>query len=129
MKIDKQLIEKLLTEAKSSPRLRKNFDLRDSNEDQSQRMLNALMPGTEMPIHRHRESSETVMLLFGRMDEVFYDNNKCEISRCHLDTQKGIYGAQIPMGTWHTVEVFEPTVILETKNGPYHSLSPDEILG
>ena len=128
MRIDKQLIEQLLSEAASSPRLRKNLDLRNSEMDQSQRMLNALMPGTELPIHRHNDSSETVMLLCGCMDEIYFDNNRCEIARIHLDAKQGVYGVQIPQGQWHTIEVFEPTVILETKNGPYHPLSPEDIL-
>ena len=128
MTIDKRLLEQLLAEAASSPRLRKSFDLRDSAQDQSQRMLNALMPGTELPIHRHTDSSETVMLLCGCMDEIYYDDYKSEIARIHLDKKQGVYGVQIPQGQWHTIEVFEPSVILETKNGPYHPLSPDDIL-
>ena len=128
MTIDRQLIDHLLTEAAASPRLRKNYDLRDTVDDQSQRMLNALMPGTKLPIHRHTDSSETVMLLCGCMDEVFYDDNCCEIARHHLDPRQGLYGLQIPKGMWHTLEVFEPTVILETKNGPYHPLPPADIL-
>ena len=128
MTIDKSLLEQLLAEAASSPRLRKSFDLRNSDMDQSQRMLNALMPGTELPIHRHNESSETVMLLCGCMDEIYYDDNKSETARIHLDTKQGVYGVQIPQGQWHTIEVFEPTVILETKNGLYHPLSPEDIL-
>ena len=128
MTIDRQLIEQLLVEAATSPRLRKNFDLRNAEGDQSQRMLNALMPGTELPIHRHCESSETVVLLCGCMDEVFYDDNCCEIARHHLDPRQGFYGLQIPKGMWHTLEVFEPTVILETKNGTYHPLSSEDIL-
>ena len=128
MTIDKSLLEQLLAEAASSPRLRKSFDLRNSDMDQSQRMLNALMPGTELPIHRHTDSSETVMLLCGCMDEIYYDDYKSEIARIHLDKKQGVYGVQIPQGQWHTIEVFEPTVILETKNGPYHPLSPEDIL-
>ena len=128
MTIDRQLIEQLLAEAAASPRLRKNYDLRDTEDDQSQRMLNALMPGTILPIHRHTDSSETVMLLCGCMDEVFYDDNCCEIARHHLDPRQGLYGLQIPKGMWHTLEVFEPTVILETKNGSYHPLPPADIL-
>lgn len=128
MTIDNRLLEQLLAEAASSPRLRKSFDLRNSEMDQSQRMLNALMPGTELPIHRHNDSSETVMLLCGCMDEVFYDDNRCEIARYHLDPKQGLFGLQIPKGMWHTIEVYEPTVIFEIKNGTYHPLSPEDIL-
>ena len=128
MRIDKQLIEQLLAEAAANPRLRQNFDLRNSEADQSQRMLNALMPGTELPIHRHCESSETVLMICGSMDEVYYDNNKREIARYHLDIQQGLFGLQVPKSQWHTIEVFEPSVILETKNGQYQPLSPDDIL-
>ncbi len=128
MTINRELIDRLLVEAAASPRLRKNLDLRDAESDYSQRMLNALLPGTVMSIHRHCDSTETVMLLCGRMDEVFYDDNKRETGRCHLDAALGNYGVQIPRGAWHSVQVFEPTVILETKNGQYHPLSPDDIL-
>ena len=128
MTIDRQLIEQLLAEAATSARLRKNYDLRDTETDQSQRMLNALIPGTELPIHRHTDSSETVMLLCGCMDEVFFDDNRFEIARHHLDPKQGLFGLQIPKGMWHTIEVFEPTIILETKNGTYHPLSPEDIL-
>lgn len=128
MTIDRELIDRLLAEAAASPRLRKNLDLRDAESDQSQRMLNALMPGTVLPIHRHCDSSETVIMLTGSMDEIFYDADKCEIGRCHLDAKQGNHGVQIPKGTWHTIEVYEPTVILEAKNGQYRPLAPDDIL-
>ena len=120
MQIDDKLLDELLAEAAQSPRLRMHRDLRDTAEDQSQRMLNALLPGTFLPIHRHEETSETVVIMRGKMDEVFYDGEHgSEIARFTLDVRLGHYGMSIPRGMWHTVEVHEPTVIIEMKNGPF----------
>lgn len=127
MLIDNGLIDALLTQAKGSPRLRQNFDLRNSAKDTSQRMLNALMPGTEVPIHRHEETDETVVCLMGKLEEVMYEEHLNEnggrvfkeVRRQVLAPAEGLYGMQIPAGTWHTVKVIEPTVILEAKDGPY----------
>ena len=74
MKIDNTLLDELTAQAQASPRLRMNMDLRDSAEDQSQRMLNAIEPGSEVPIHRHRKTSETVVVLRGRVVEEYYDD-------------------------------------------------------
>ena len=128
MTIDNNLLANLLRQAQLSPRLRQSHDLRNSAEDQSQRMLNALLPGTELPIHRHPTTSESVFLLHGRMDEVFFDNNGQETARIQLDPSQGIYGVQIPQGTWHTVEVFQPSVIVEMKAGSYQPITPQDIL-
>ena len=120
MQIDDKLLDELLAEAAQSSRLRMHRDLRDTAEDQSQRMLNALLPGTFLPIHRHEETSETVVIMRGKMDEVFYDGEHgSEIARFTLDVRLGHYGMSIPRGMWHTVEVHEPTVIIEMKNGPF----------
>ena len=119
MTINKELIGRLLAEAAASPRLRMNYDLRNSAEDGSQRMFNALMPGTRLPIHRHTKSSESVVVICGAMDEIFYDESGNETERIHLGPTKGNFGCQIPMGVWHSVEVFEPTVIMEAKDGRY----------
>ena len=81
--------------------------------------MNALLPGTEVVIHRHPNSSESVICLCGRMDEVFYDDNMKEVKRISLCPAKGVYGCQIPIGVWHRVEVFEPSVIFEAKDGKY----------
>lgn len=96
-----------------------NYDLRTSSDDGGQRMLNALMPGTNVPIHRHPQSNENVILLCGKMVEVLYDNEGVETERIHLDPSLGIYGCVVPAGAWHTVEVLEPSVIYEAKDGKY----------
>lgn len=119
MLINHQLLSDLLSQAKQSERLRANLDMRTSPEDNSQRMLNALQPGTVVPIHRHPLSTENVFLLMGSMDEVFYDENGNETNRIHLNPIEGSYGCVVPAGVWHTVEVFEPSVIFEAKDGKY----------
>ena len=123
LEIDKLLIERLFEQAKVSPRLRMNYDLRTSSADTSQRMLNALLPGTEVPIHRHEETAETVVCLSGRLEELIYeempDGTFQEVSRHMLCPDEGKYGIQIPAGAWHTIRVQEPSVIFEAKDGAY----------
>ena len=134
LKINKEFLESLLSQAKDNPRLRQNYDLRTCEEDKSQRMLNALMPGTEVAIHRHPDSSESVICLCGRMDVVIYEEvvvyiqngeettsqvSYNETERISLAPVEGKCGCAIPKGAWHTVEVFEPTVIFEAKNKAY----------
>ena len=134
LKINKEFLESLLSQAKDNPRLRQNYDLRTCEEDKSQRMLNALMPGTEVAIHRHPNSSESVVCLCGRMDVVVYDevvtyvqdgeDKKQKVSyneteRISLAPVEGKFGCSIPKGAWHTVEVFEPSVIFEAKDRAY----------
>ena len=119
MEIDKELLEKLFDQARHNPRLRQNFDLRTSADDNSQRMLNALLPETVVPIHRHPQSTESVFLLCGKIVEVICDENGNEIERIHLDPSVGNYGCVVPQGAWHTVEILEPSVIYEAKDGKY----------
>ena len=134
LKINKEFLESLLSQVKDNPRLRQNYDLRTCEEDKSQRMLNALMPGTVVAIHRHPDSSESVVCLCGRMDVVVYDevvtyvqdgeDKKRKVSyneteRISLAPVEGKFGCSIPKGAWHTVEVFEPTVIFEAKDRAY----------
>ena len=123
LEIDKLLLERLFEQAKESPRLRMNYDLRTSSADTSQRMLNALLPGTEVPIHRHEETAETVVCLCGRLEELIYeempDGTFQEVSRHMLCPDEGKYGIQIPAGAWHTIRVQEPSVIFEAKDGAY----------
>ena len=119
MELNKEFLGKLFEQAKGNPRLRQNFDLRTSANDNSQRMLNALLPGTVVPIHRHPNSTENVLLLCGKLVEVFYDENGNEKERIHLDPALGNYGCVVPQGEWHTVEVLEPSVIYEAKDGKY----------
>lgn len=128
---DKEFIDKLFAEATDSPRSRQNHDLRNSANDTSQRMLNALMPGTVVPIHQHTETAETVICLCGKLEEIMYDREVVEDedgasnvifnenSRHLLCPEQGIYGMQIPAGVWHTVNVIEPSVIFEAKDGAY----------
>lgn len=126
--INKDLIDSLLKKAKESPRLRMNYDLRNSEDDTSQRMLNALMPNTIVPIHRHPKTSETVVILCGEIDEIMFDNDGNESKRIHMDVQNGCYGINIPMGQWHTIKVYKPTVILEVKDGKFYPTDTKDIL-
>lgn len=142
LEIDNKFISKLLSEAAENPRLRQNYDLRTSSDDNSQRMLNALLPGTVVPIHRHPNSTENVLLLHGKLVEVLYEEERSgddieygddieqkpdkaigrrfqETARIALDPSSGNYGCVVPAGVWHTVEVLEPSVIYEAKDGKY----------
>ena len=119
MEINKELLDNLFEQAKENPRLRQNFDLRTSSADNSQRMLNALLPGTVVPVHRHPHSNENVILLCGKLVEIFYDDDGNETERIPLDPIVGNYGCVVPPGVWHTVEVLEPSVIYEAKDGRY----------
>lgn len=126
--IDNTLLDALMQQAAKSPRLRAACDLRTSPADQSQRMMNALMPGTVVPIHRHTKTVETVFVVRGRLMEVFFNDKGEETARYHLDAATGHYGVQIPVGQWHTVEVKEPCVILEVKDGAYAPAAPEDML-
>lgn len=117
MEINKDFLGKLFEQAVENPRLRQSYDLRTSSNDNSQRILNALLPGTVVPIHRHPNSNENVLLLCGKIVEIIYDENGNEIERFHLDPTVGNYGCVLPPGAWHTVEVLEPSVIYEAKDG------------
>ena len=128
MYLDESLLDDLQKEARLNVRKRMNLDLRNSSEDGSQRMLNALEPDTVLPIHRHRSTSETVVLLRGCMDEIFYDDEKREIVRFRLNPREGRYGLNIPAGQWHGIEVHEPTVIIEMKDGPYRPIEAVDVL-
>ena len=129
MNIDKTLLDNLSFQAKASPRLRMNMDLRDSAEDQSQRMLNALEPGTVLPIHRHRKTSETVAILRGRAVQYLYDDNGCETDSVLLEAGGEVPAMQVEMGQWHRLEALESgTVIVEFKNGVYEPIGPEDIL-
>lgn len=122
MILDNTFLDALLASAAESPRLRMNHDLRNSAADTSQRMLNALMPGTVVPVHRHEDTAETVVCLRGRFWEVIYeevDNKFREVSRHLLCPAEGCHGMQVPAGAWHTIEVLEPSVIFEAKDGAY----------
>ena len=128
MIINDKLLGKIEETAKESPRLRMNMDLRNSGEDKSQRMLNVLLPGTVVPIHRPRDTSVTTMILRGKLFMVFYDDLGGQTERYLLDPAVGNYGVQIPKGQWHTVEVIEPSAIFEVKDGPYTPLQPEDMI-
>lgn len=129
MRFDVSLLDELTAQAKGSPRLRMNLDLRNTLADQSQRMLNALEPGTVMPIHRHRNSSETVVVLRGKVKWLYY-NDKGELTNTFLVAPNSdLVGLSVPMGQWHSLESLESgTVILETKDGPWSALEDDDLL-
>lgn len=139
MEIDKGLIDGLFEQARGNARLRQNYDLRTSADDNSQRMLNALLPGTDVPVHRHPHSNESVILLCGKVVEVIYEEvddvlsgmgaesllaslkgedvaagrRLREVKRILLDSAAGCYGCVVPQGAWHTVDVLAPSVIYE----------------
>ena len=146
IQIDKQLIQQLLDQAVVNPRLRQSYDLRTEasdieleHKDNSQRILNALMPGTKVPIHRHPNSNETALCLCGKLVEILYEEDAADVdfpmgmdaqdvpngarlkesARFILDPSIGNFGCVVPAGVWHTVEVLEPSVIYEAKDGRY----------
>jgi cupin fold WbuC family metalloprotein len=138
MLIDNILLDSLFEQAKVSERKRMNYDLRTSAEDTSQRMLNALLPGTVVPIHRHEDTTETVICLKGRLEEIIYEEvveysreetsrteevvrkvSFKEVSRHLICPAEGLYGVQVPAGAWHTIHVIEPSVIFEAKDGKF----------
>lgn len=144
IEFNNDFLAQLFQQAEGNERLRQNFDLRTSGEDTSQRMLNALLPGTVVPIHRHEDTTETVVCLCGKMDEVIYEEvvtyekavpdtmpmgidaqdvtrkvDYREVQHIRLCPAEGKYGCQVPKGAWHTVEVIEPSVIFEAKDGAY----------
>ena len=129
-KITQAILDDLTAKAKASPRLRMNMDLRNSADDKSQRMLNAIEPGSPMPIHRHQKTSETVVCLRGRLVWEFYD----ELERICTDyielTPNGqVVALNVPAGQWHTVKALESgSVILECKEGAYEPLQDCDIL-
>lgn len=130
MKITQAILDQLTEQAKASPRLRMNLDLRNSASDGSQRMLNALEPGTLMPIHRHQKSSETVVCLRGRLVWEFYDELERRCTEAiELSPNGPVVALDVPRGQWHTLRVLESgTVILEAKDGAYEPLGEEDIL-
>lgn len=126
MIIDQQILDSLTAQAKASPRLRMNLDLRNSPEDQSQRMLNAIEPGTVMPIHRHKKSSETVLCLRGHFEEYFYDEQGNLTDT--IDMRPGGLMLNIPIGQWHSLKSLESgTVLFECKDGKYEPLREEDM--
>lgn len=117
--IDNTLLNLLTEEAKKSPRLRKNHNFHQSLEDKCHRFLNAMEPGTLVPIHRHSTKDETVVILKGRVRVSTYNDRGEVIESCVLNHEEGHYGADIPKNVWHDVECLEPSVLMECKEGPF----------
>jgi cupin fold WbuC family metalloprotein len=129
MLINRELLDKVSAAAKRSERLRMNYNFHDSLAAPSQRLLNALEPGTVMPVHRHRHTSETYILIRGAIKMMFYNDSGEVTESVILSDKNDNFGYNIPVGQWHTLEVLESdTVIFETKDGPYTPLSDDDIL-
>ena len=129
MVIGHQLLDGLTAQAKESPRLRMNLDLRNSDGDSSQRMLNAIEPGSVVPIHRHQKTSETVVVLRGRVVEEYYSSEGALEASYELAAGGPICALNIPAGQWHTLRALESgTVILEMKDGPYEPIGAEDIL-
>lgn len=128
MILNKELLDNITVKAEETPRLRMNYNLHDSLDAKAQRLINVLLPGTVLPIHRHRNTAETYVLLRGKMFVVFYNDLGMQIERYLLDPSLGNYGVQIPVGQWHGIEVIEPSAIFEVKDGPYIPLRPKDIL-
>ena len=130
MKITQAILDKLTEEAKASPRLRMNLDLRNGEEDSSQRMLNAIEPGSPLPIHRHQKTSETIVCLRGRLVEEYYDELERRCTEAiELSPNGPVVALNIPAGQWHTVKALESgTVIMEVKDGAYEPLQDCDVL-
>ena len=129
MIIDQKLLADLSAQAKANPRLRQAYDLRTTPEDGSQRILNAVEPGTVLPIHRHRSSTETVVVLRGKVVQHYYDDNGNKIDSFVLAPNTANVGMSVPVGQWHALESLEEgSVIFECKDGAYEPLSVDDIL-
>ena len=130
MKITQQILDQLTEQAKASPRLRMNMDLRNSDADQSQRMLNAIEPGSPLPIHRHQKTSETVACLRGRLVEEYYDElERICTEAIELSPNGPVVALNIPAGQWHTVRALESgTVIMEMKDGAYEPIQDCDVL-
>lgn len=128
-RIDTNLLNEVTAQAKESPRLRMNYNFHASLEAKAQRLLNALEPGTVLPVHRHPHTSETYLLLRGKIRVMFYNDAKEETESTVLDPLTGDYGVHIPAGQWHTLEVLESgSVLFEVKDGPYTPLGEDDLL-
>ena len=129
MKIDNRLLDELTAQAQASPRLRMNLDLRNSAEDTSQRMLNAIEPGSVVPVHRHRKSSETLVVLRGRVVEEYYSSEGMVEECIELAAGGPVCALNIPVGQWHTLRSLESgTVILEMKDGAYEPIGEGDVL-
>ena len=129
MLIEEKLLNSVTSKAKGSDRLRMNYNLHDSLDAKAQRLLNALEPGTELPIHRHQHTAETYIVLRGAIKVFFYNDERMVTNEFMINPLEGRYGIHTPAGQWHTLEVLESgTVIFEVKDGPYAPLQPEDII-
>ena len=127
--INTQLLNSITAQAQTNPRLRMNHNLHDSLQSGAQRLLNALEPGTILPVHRHRHTAETYILLRGRLRVFFHDSDGRVSESFLLDPLEGQYGVHIPAGQWHSLEVLQSgSVIFEVKEGPYEPLGEGDML-
>lgn len=129
IKIDDALLDNLTAQAKVSERLRMNYDLRNSTEDTSQRMLNAIEPGSVVPVHRHRSTSETVVCLRGSFVEEFFNDSGEVVESFEVAAGGSLCALNIPAGVWHTLRSLESgTVILEVKDGKYVPMGEEDVI-
>ena len=129
MILNKKLMDDLSAQAKENPRLRQAFDLRTTPNDSSQRILNAVEPGTILPIHRHRGSTETIIVLRGKVVQHYYNDNGNKTASYELAPNSAQVGMSVPVGQWHALESLEEgSVIFECKDGAYQPLSAEDIL-
>ena len=125
--IDKELLDDVSRQAKQSDRLRKNYNFHESLEDKCHRMLNAVEPGTLVPIHRHPTKDESFVILRGKVRSTTYNDDGSVIESVVLCHDNGVYGVDIPKNVWHRLEAMEPdSVIFECKEGPF---VPHEVEG
>lgn len=129
MLIDEKLLDSVTSKAKESDRLRMNYNFHESLDAKAQRLLNALEPGTVLPIHRHQHTAETYIVLRGVIKVLFYDDDRVLTDEFMVDPLNGVYGVHIPKGQWHTLEVLESgTTIFEVKDGPYTPLGEGDVM-
>jgi len=129
MLIDENLLDNVTEQAKASERLRMNYNLHDSLEAKAQRLLNALEPGTVLPVHRHRNTAETYIVLRGCIRVMFYNDEKVLMDEFLVHPDEKVHGVHIPAGQWHTLDVLESgTVIFEVKDGPYIPFGEEDVL-
>ena len=125
MLIDDNLIHRVTSLAKESPRLRKNYNFHETLDDPCQRMLNIMLKGTKFEIHRHTNTAESFVLLKGELDLIYFNDKGEETDRFRLDPLTGNYGIHIPAGQWHSLEIIEDSTIFETREGPYIPVSKE----
>lgn len=129
MIFNKELFDDLTVKAKQSPRLRYGMDMRTTPDDQSQRLLNALEPGTVMPIHRHQNTTETAVVLRGRLKWFFYNEDGQLTDTFLLEANGDMKGISVPKGLWHSIECLESgTILFEAKDGPWKLLKEEDII-